>query len=887
MRQEAGLRERRATRCTALILLSLVLLSCSSLPDYTGSGISHRLAQRRAAQISNVHYDLSFSIPAEKSRKVEGSEVLTFTLDRKAMAFRFVPLVIDFKGDSVYTVTVSGDKVAFKQRQGHILIDRHFFREGSNSVNIKFRSGNGPLNRNRDFLYTLFVPARARELFPCFDQPDLKGRFKLSLKLPDKWVAVSNAPATAPKAGMSYSFVESDPLPTYLFSFVAGRFFVTSQNRDGFPITMYYRETDPYKVAQVNDIFDIFYASLSRMEKYTGIKFPFKKYDFVILPNFQFGGMEHAGSSLFNDGRMFLNANAGTKEMMDRYSLIAHEVTHIWFGDYVTMKWFNDVWTKEVYANFFAAMMLKEVFPDVDEGINFAQYASAAYSVDRTSGTNAIQQRLDNLDDAGLLYGNIIYDKAPMVMDMLYRKCGPEDFRKSMQEYLSAFPYGNATWDQLIEIMDSHCADDLKEWSKMWVTKAGMPVVTLTGKDTLLRIRQKVAYPQSIALRVVLASGEKDGAPNIADTCIDLRGKKMDVAFKVPVRAVVPNPDARSYGCFLLDSASAAFCMGPYIYGRPQTERSSILITLNENVLKGNILPEKFLGFLMAYLGKEEDPLLFSQAMGYLDRIYFIFFQNYKEAFPNRANGPDPGYYDDLSEGGRVAFSYDRLEDGLWDLMEQKQNQQCRKSILKVLMSECYGQTTTRRLFEIYFNPVKNSPVALSENDLTQLAFELAVRDAETPLPEIKVPVSQILAYQRARITQPDRLQRFDFISQAVSPDSTARDKFFISLLGVEGRPAEPWVTASLSLLNHPLRERYSVKYILPGLRALPEIQRNGDIFLPSSWCSALLSSHNSTQARVAVNKYFSEGSCSRMLKGKILQNVIPKYDFKRVLAEK
>jgi aminopeptidase N len=532
-------------------------------------------------------------------------------------------------------------------------------------------------------------------------------------------------------------------------------------------------------------------------------------------------------------------------------------------------------------------MMLKEVFPDVDEGINFAQYAAAAYSVDRTSGTNAIQQRLDNLDDAGLLYGNIIYDKAPMVMDMLYRKCGPEAFRKSMQEYLSAFPYGNATWDQLVDIMDSNCPDDLKEWSRMWVKKAGMPVVELSCKDTLLHIRQKDAYLQNIALRVALASRGQDGIPNMADTCIDLRGKKLDVAFKVPVKAVVPNPDARSYGCFLLDSASAAFCMGPYIYGRPQTERSSILITLNENVLKGNLLPEKFLGFLIAYLGKEEDPLLFSQAMGYLDRIYFVFFQDYKEAFPNMANGPDPGYYDDLTEGGRVAFSYDRLEDGLWDLMERKQDQQCRKSILKVLMSECYGQNTTRRLFEIFFNPLKNSPVALSEGELTQLAFELAVRSAETPLPEINVQVSQILAYQRARITQPDRLQRFDFISQAVSPDSTLRDRFFNSLLSVEGRPAEPWVTTSLSLLNHPLREKYSVKYISPGLKALPEIQRNGDIFLPSSWCSALLSNHNSNQARLAVTKYLKEGGCPRMLKGKILQNVIPKYDFKRVLEEK
>jgi aminopeptidase N len=219
--------------------------------------------------------------------------------------------------------------------------------------------------------------------------------------------------------------------------------------------------------------------------------------------------------------------------------------------------------------------------------------------------------------------------------------------------------------------------------------------------------------------------------------------------------------------------------------------------------------------------------------------------------------------------------------------MEKKQSPQCRKSILKVLMSQCFGQTTTRKLFMIFFNPIAEAPVQMSENDMTQLAFELAVRTVESPLPEIKTTPEQILAIQRVRISQPDRLQRFDFVSQAVARDSSSRDRFFNSLLTPEGRPAEPWVNTSLALLNHPLREQYSVKYILPGLEEIPEIQRTGDIFFPSSWAASLLSSHKSSAARAEVSKYFAEGSCPRMLKGKILQNVVPEYHFDTLLGKK
>ena len=130
--------------------------------------------------------------------------------------------------------------------------------------------------------------------------------------------------------------------------------------------------------------------------------YPFAKYDFVVLPGFQFGGMEHAGATFYNDTRLFLSANPTPDEILRRIELIAHETAHMWFGDAVTMKWFNDVWTKEVFANYFAAAITEPLFPEANHELNFLRtYKAAAMAQDRTEGRTAIRQSLDNMNNAG------------------------------------------------------------------------------------------------------------------------------------------------------------------------------------------------------------------------------------------------------------------------------------------------------------------------------------------------------------------------------------------------------------------------------------------------------------------------------------------------------
>src|SRR4029078_6802255 len=195
--------------------------------------------------------------------------------------------------------------------------------------------------------------------------------------------------------------------------------------------------------------------ALAWLEDYTAIPYPFDTFDFVLIPSFQFSGMEHAGAILYNAASLMLDQSATQNQLLGRASVIAHETAHMWFGDLVTMRWFDDVWMKEVFANFMAAKIVNPSFPEINHELRFL-YSNypAAYDVDRPRGRKAIRPHLANLAGAGSLYGAIIYQKAPIVMRQLEGILGEEPFRDGLREYLRAHAFANATWSDLIGLLD-------------------------------------------------------------------------------------------------------------------------------------------------------------------------------------------------------------------------------------------------------------------------------------------------------------------------------------------------------------------------------------------------------------------------------------------------
>ncbi|HUR33465.1 MAG TPA: M1 family aminopeptidase, partial [Vicinamibacterales bacterium] len=445
-----------------------------------GPGVPRTLAEARATRVSDLRYELRVTVPATVTEPVMVSQAIRFALADSSSS-----LALDFSGsgDRISALSVNGKAVPVQAVDGHVLVPAAALITGANEVRLAFRAGDASLNRNPEYLYTLFVPARAHLTMPCFDQPDLKARWTLALDVPAGWQAVANGAETSRQeaAGrVALTFAETPPLPTYLFAFAAGRFSVETAERNGRTFRMFHRETDTAKVARNREaIFDLHASALAWLEDYTGIPYPWGKFDFLLVPSFQFGGMEHAGAIFYNASGLLLDQSATQNQLLGRASVIAHETAHMWFGDLVTMRWFNDVWMKEVFANFMAAKIVNPSFPTINHELRFlySNYPTA-YDVDRTAGTNAIRQPLDNLDEAGTLYGAIIYQKAPIVMRQLERILGETPFRDGLRDYLRGHSFATATWSDLVAVLDARTAEDLAGWSRAWVDEPGRPVIT-------------------------------------------------------------------------------------------------------------------------------------------------------------------------------------------------------------------------------------------------------------------------------------------------------------------------------------------------------------------------------------------------------------------------
>lgn len=795
-------------------------------------GVSYELAQMREALVKDLRYELDFNIPASPDDSVTGEAVLRFNLAKR------IDLPIDFRKADLGScgIEVNGRQVEARTVDEHIIIPRKALKAGENSVRIAFTPETKPLNRRDDYLYTLLVPDRARTLFPCMDQPGMKARYSLSLDVPQEWTAVSNtfiADSCALGEGRKkLIFAETEPLSTYLFSFVAGQF-KRAEYVGNHRIGAYYRETDPDRVAQLETIFRQVDYSLDWLEDFTGLDYPFAKYDFVVMPGFQFGGMEHTGATLYNDNTLFLNAHPTVGEELSRAKLVAHETAHMWFGDLVTMRWFNDVWTKEVFANYFAARICESMTSDgrlssvpVDnEVVWLDEYVDAAMAQDRTNGRTSIRQDLPNMQYAGLVYNNIIYDKAPVMMRKIVEIMGEDAFRRAIGNYVKTYAYGNADWNDLVAILDAETDADLRTFSSAWVDSAGLPHFSWSVENGALVIRQDdpsgqgLVWPQSFAMTVRMPS--RDTVLNIV-----LDGTASELKYKLPLTKadykdihVIPNTDGLGYGIFLPSEVELEWLLANWQSEKEAVTRYALLMNLRENYLVGHISDRAWADMLLRELANGHDAMTQSALAGYL-RTPLRFLEG-----------------DDA----------DAIETDLMNLTFGTEDQTLHQALLRCMMS-AKTDAVWDRLEAIWRD--RSEPL-LSENDYNSLAWQLAVRRPEKG--------GEVIAAQRARISNPDRLSQFDFISRAAVADTEALDSLFASLLLAENRTSEPWTLSALSLLCHPLRAGHAVRYIRPGLEQLETIRQNSDIFFPGNWCSSLLGSFSSPEALEELESFLSD----------------------------
>jgi len=818
-----------------LLIGVLVVSACGGqgAPSDDGANLGNKGAGPEQSQAQ---------VLASPSPPIGANEVLTFRL--KAADD---DLQLDFHetSDKLQRLVVNGQSVPIEHVEEHLVLPADALKQGDNTVEIAFIAGDTSLNRNPDYLYTLFVPDRARTAFPMFDQPNLKATYDLVLDLPESWAALGNgllATVEETDGRRVHRFKRSDRLSSYLFSFVAGEFETVTRTVDGRQMTMLHRET----------------ASLGWLEDYTEIDYPFQKFDFALIPSFQYGGMEHVGAIFYNERSLMLDKEASINQQLRRGSLIAHETAHMWFGDLVTMDWFNDVWTKEVFANFMAAKIVNPSFPDIDHDLNFLLRSyPAAYAVDRTTGANPIRQELPNLNEAGTLYGGIIYNKAPIMMKQLELLIGEDAFRDGMREYLATFAGGNATWPDLIAILDKRSDQDLAAWSEVWVNTPGRPHFEISdagnGLVQIDPLGQGRKWDQQFTAIEAASTG---------DNPFGLRFTNDQLLGNTTTRAPIPplwpnvliNENGAGYGLFTVNLSLVEAVWSDL----SDLQKGAQLINMFEQMLEGNaqVSPPVYFDFLQARLD-EPNQLLLNTMLGQMRRTYWSF----------------------LTEEARLS-RVQAFEDVLWaGVLETDNSASTRKLYLNTLQDVALGQESLQRLLALLNRNYNLDGITLSDRERSNLSALLAIK-----LPD---QAREILGKQAAWLTNPDAKRRFRFMMPALSASVEERDAFFASLMDVENRAIESWVVDALAYLHHPQRTASSQRYITRSLELLEEIQVTGDIFFPARWTAGNLGNYNTPEAALMIREFLAaRPAYNYQLKLKILQAADMAFRAEAILKE-
>ena len=484
------------------------------------------------------------------------------------------------------------------------------------------------------------------------------------------------------------------------------------------------------------------------------------------------------------------------------------------------------------------------MYPEFNFNLQFllAHY-DVAYSVDRTSGANAIGQKLANMKDAGSLYGSIIYHKAPIVMRMLEQKTGEAALQKGLQQYLSQNAYGNAGWPNLIDILNTAKTDELPRWSASWVDEAGRPHLKakVDGKDLVIEQLDPFAKNRVWPQELDLAYSESG---NIRYQKVIMDSAKMELkdvfAIAKPEWTYL-NAKGNTYGFVELDSISTSYFLNHFSTVTDDLLRASLLIDLTENLHERKLNISVYLNLLIHQLPQETNSVIFERMLNYLESCFI---------------------YQATQEQQKAI--QEKMELMLWKEYAARKNQQ--NALINSIMRLSRTGNSLTRLEACLKNPVLQTDIKLSADQQNDLAFQLALK-----LPE---KATEILDNQEKRITNPDKKAQFQFVRKSLNPDKAERDSFFESLLQEKNREHEPWVEQAMAFLNHPTREKESLKYIRPALDKLQEIKRTGDIFFPKSWLDNLLKGHNSKEAASIVRQFLADHpDYPEDLKMKILQS--------------
>src|SRR5215472_15817434 len=844
----------------AFFLIATTLNLFAAAPE----GIPRELAQQRAFHVSDIHYDLRFSLTPHVST-IAGHEELKFVVHKTEALISHRPLfpdiLLDFREGTVTNLVVNGEAMPVQAENGHIILRGVLLQNGINKVSMDFTAPVAPAGKaitrfedkddNSEYLYTLFVPMDASMAFPCFDQPDLKARFTLTVIAPPGWSVISNASPEGVTGGLSLTttkFAETRPISTYLFAFAAGPFRKVHET-PGMP-GLYVRQSK-FKRAEEEaaEVQEITAAGMKYLADYFAQPFPFPKYDMVMIPGFAYGGMEHAGATFLREESILFRTAPTHSDHLSRDILLLHELTHQWFGDQVTMRWFDDLWLKEGFAQYMAYHALADLKPKENIWKRFYQAIKpAAYAIDATKGTTPIYQDIGNLKDAKSAYGAIVYSKAPGVLKQLAFVLGDDKFRDGLRIYLKEHAYANAEWNDLVRAFERVSGTPLQDWAKVWIRHRGMPQVdvdwscskanriehfVLTQHDVLeegsvrpMAMQISLHYPNESVMRLkAQLNTRKAEAPQA-------------MGYACP-QYVFANDQDYAYGRFLLDPRSRTAVMQNLGEVTDVFQRTLLWGSLWDSVREAELAPRDFLDLELRLVPEEKDEALAQTLIGRMNTAL------------HRYVNPDV----------RSQF-VPKAEALAADKMLHSSEQDLRIIWFRGLRGVAETDAGRQYLKDILNEKLAVPGVTLRPLDRWTMVMSLiATNDAEA---------NAIYTAEQKRDSTGDGL-KYAYMAAAARPEAKSKQEYFDDYLHNPARP-EDWVEQSLGAFNYWNQSELTLPHLKPALDALPQMKRERKIFFVLGWLNAFIGGQQSAAAQQQVNDFLAKTPLDKDLQLKILE---------------
>ncbi|MCG6192776.1 aminopeptidase N [Leptospira sp. FAT2] len=454
-------------------------------------------ALERASLVNQVSYEIRLDLKAGSST-YQGETKILFFYTGKGKG----KLKVDFVTKKIEVFLLNGkDFSGYTKTDSSLDLPGESLNQGKNEIKIKYvndynHSGSGfhqfkDPSDNSEYLHTDFEPFEAHRLFPCFDQPDLKATYELSLLGPKEWKYVHNTlplQEEVQKEKIFIRFQKTALFSTYLFALIAGPYEVWEDKYKNIPLRILCRKSLS-KYLDAENLFAITKESFAFLESYFDLPYPYGKYDQIFVPEFNMGAMENVGAVTFSEHYIFRSPRIYS-EYLGRANTIYHEMVHMWFGNLVTMKWWNDLWLNESFADYLSyyAMSHGKLFPDALE--HFYVREEWAYREDQLSTTHPIAGSAENTLDAISNFDGISYSKGASVLRQLMYYIGEDSFRKAMRKYFQKFANSNTVQTDFLDTMSETSGIDIRGWSKEWLDTTGVNTLLPEWKEDHLLIRQ-------------------------------------------------------------------------------------------------------------------------------------------------------------------------------------------------------------------------------------------------------------------------------------------------------------------------------------------------------------------------------------------------------------